>query len=134
MPYIKVDTDKLAAYRKNFGTCRSNTLAISQSFRGINNNLDWDIQSSAGIRSQMREIQTEISEIISDITNMQSFISLAEREYAGLFAHTGQSVLKTTTNSAKEGEGGKKGSHTGALSSKLVGSTASTLMGMFGPV
>lgn len=134
MPYIKVDIDKLAVYRRSFGTCRSNTLAISQSFRGIHKNLDWDIRSSAGIRSQMREIQTEISEIISDITNMQSFISLAEREYAGLFAHTGQNVSKTTTNSAKEGEGGKKGSHTGALSSKLVGSTASTLMGMFGPV
>lgn len=133
MPYIKVDTDKLAAYRKSFGTCRSNTLAISQSFRGINNNLDWDIQSSAGIRSQMRGIQTEISAIVADIKNMQSFLSLAEREYVGLIIHTGQNVSKTTTNSATESKHEKNSAHTGVLSNKIVGNTASKLMDMFGP-
>lgn len=93
MPYIKVDTDKLAVYRRSFGTCRSNTLTISQSFRGINNNLDWDIQSSAGIRSQMREIQAELDSSLSDLQKMAAFLQFAQNEYLSIVGRNSH-VLK----------------------------------------
>lgn len=81
MPYIKVDTKKLAAYGNVVSSTRGNVSKIQSSFYSIGNSLDWDVKACADINRRIRQINNELSNEIAGLRRMETFFQMAVSKY-----------------------------------------------------
>lgn len=81
MPYIKVDTKKLATYGNVVSSTRGSVSKIQSSFYSIGNSLDWDVKACADINRRIRQINNELSNEIASLQRMETFFQMAVSKY-----------------------------------------------------
>lgn len=81
MPYIKVDTKKLATYGNVVSSTRGSVSNIQSSFYSIGNSLDWDVKDCADINRRIRQINNELTNEIASLKRMESFFQMAVSKY-----------------------------------------------------
>lgn len=81
MPYIKVDTKKLASYGNVVSSTRGSVSRIQSSFYSIGNSLDWDVKACADINRRIRQINNELSNETASLKRMEAFFQTAVGKY-----------------------------------------------------
>lgn len=105
MPYIKVNTNKIAAYSNDINSVYARVNRIKSEFASIGYSLDWDIKSAAGINNRIKTIENEMISEHLGLKRMQSFLNStvskynnAEKEIGkkySLYCRAFQSCLRT---------------------------------------
>ncbi len=94
MPTIEVKTEKLGDFSVKARAINSSIGNIEACFSSLVSSLDWDIQSSAGIKSISTQISTNLKSEASSVNKLAAFLSVAQGEYEKLDNIETPSVLE----------------------------------------
>lgn len=81
MPYIKVNTNKIATYSNDINSVYARVNRIKSEFASIGYSLDWDIKSAAGINNRIKTIENEMNAERLGLKRMQSFLNSTVSKY-----------------------------------------------------